>query len=89
MGRRKWKSNAEIVQRTWNTLPSLLKDVGVDHSGGDIAMPEQLLNGANIGSALQQMGGERMAKGMGLMCLVRPARRTATLMALLMTLGST
>jgi hypothetical protein len=35
--------------------------VGVDHRGGHIVVPEQLLNGADIGAALQQVGGEGMA----------------------------
>ena len=59
------KSNAEIVQGTRNALATLLKDVGVDHGGGNIVVPEQLLNGADIGSALKQVGGEGMPKGMG------------------------
>lgn len=46
-------------------MAALLKDVGVDHCGGDIAVPEQLLNRADVGSALKQVGGEGMAKGMG------------------------
>ena len=70
-------------------MATLLKDVGVDHGGGNIVVPEQLLNGADIGSALKQVGGEGMPKVWALMCFVRPARRTATLIALLMTLGST
>jgi hypothetical protein len=42
----------------------LLKDVGVDHSGGNIVVPEQLLNGADVGAALQQVGGKGMPKSM-------------------------
>jgi hypothetical protein len=38
--------------------------VGVDHGGGNIVVPEQLLNGADVGSALKQVGGEGMTKGM-------------------------
>lgn len=38
--------------------------MGVDHSGGDIVVSEQLLNGADVGSALKQVGGKGMAKGM-------------------------
>ena len=38
--------------------------MGVDHGGGHIGVPEQLLNGADIGAALQQVGGEGMTKGM-------------------------
>ena len=37
--------------------------MGVDHRGLNIAVPQQLLNGADIGSLLQQVRGERMAEG--------------------------
>ena len=37
----------------------------VEHGGGNIVVPEQLLNSADIGAALQQVGGEGMTKGMG------------------------
>jgi len=63
--RQEGSSHAENVQRTRNALASLLKDVGVDHSGGNIVVPEQLLNGADISAALQQMGREGVAKSMG------------------------
>ena len=39
--------------------------MGVDHGGGNIVVPEQLLNGADVGSALKQVGGEGMPEGMG------------------------
>jgi hypothetical protein len=43
----------------------LLQDVGVDHGGGHIVVPEQLLNRADVGAAFQQVGGEEVSKGMG------------------------
>jgi len=33
-------------------------DMGVDHGRGQIAVSEQLLNGADVGAALKQVGGE-------------------------------
>ena len=54
------RSNAEIIQGTRNALATLLEDVGVDHGGGNIIVPEQLLNGADVGAALQQVSGEGM-----------------------------
>jgi phytoene/squalene synthetase len=59
------KSNAEVVQGTWNALPALLKDMGVDHGRGKIVVPEQLLNGADVGAALEQVSGKGVAKCMG------------------------
>ena len=38
--------------------------MGVDHGRGQIAVSEELLNGADVGAALEQVGGEGMAKGM-------------------------
>jgi hypothetical protein len=43
----------------------LLRDVGVDHGGGHIVVPEQVLNGADVGAALTQVGAEGMTNGMG------------------------
>jgi hypothetical protein len=37
--------------------------MGVDHSGGDIGVPQQVLNGPDVGSALKQVGGEGMTEG--------------------------
>ena len=58
-------SHAEVVQGARNALPTLLQDVGVDHGGGKILMPEQLLKGADVGAALKQVSGEGVAKGVG------------------------
>jgi hypothetical protein len=46
-------------------LTTLLKDMGIDHGGGNVIVSEQLLNGADVGAALEQVSGEGMAKGMG------------------------
>ena len=42
-------------------MASLLQDVRIDHGGGHIVVPEQLLNSTDIGAALQQMGSKVMA----------------------------
>jgi hypothetical protein len=39
----------------------MLQDMGVDHRCRHIIVPEQLLNGADVRAALQQMRGKRMA----------------------------
>ena len=41
-----------------NIQQSLLRDVGVNLSCRQIAMTEQFLHAAEIGSAIQQVGGE-------------------------------
>ncbi len=52
------KLNTEVVQGTWNALAALLKDMGVDHGRGKIVVPEQLLNGADVGATLEQVSGK-------------------------------
>jgi hypothetical protein len=43
----------------------LLQDGGIDHGGGQIVVPEQLLNGTGVGAEWKQVGREGVAKGMG------------------------
>ena len=59
------KSNTEIVQGTRHALAALLKERGVKHGCGKILVPEQVLNGADVGAALEQVRGKGVAKGMG------------------------
>ena len=40
-------------------------DVGVDLSGGDVSVTEHGLNRADIGTVLEQVGRETVAKGVG------------------------
>lgn len=37
--------------------------MGVDHGGGHIAVAQQLLHSANVGTGLQQVGGKAVAQG--------------------------
>jgi hypothetical protein len=37
--------------------------VGVDHRGRDVAVAQQLLDGADVVTRLEQVGGERVAQG--------------------------
>ena len=41
-----------------------VEDVGIDHGGDDIAMPQQLLDGPDIIANFQKMSGKGMAQGM-------------------------
>jgi hypothetical protein len=66
-----------------------LEDVGIHHGCGEIVMSEPWLDGADVGAALKQVGGEGMTKGMGADVLRQTGTATATLMVLFMTLGST
>jgi len=56
-------SNIQIIKRAEHAMPSLVQDMGIDHGCGNIIVTQQGLYGANVRSALQQMG----CKGMPLM----------------------
>jgi hypothetical protein len=53
------------VQGAWNSLAALLQDMGTDHGRRPIVVPEQWLNGADVGAALEQVSGEGMTNGVG------------------------
>ena len=59
------KLNTEVVQGTENALAALLQDMGVNHRCGKIVVSEQLLNGADVGAALEQVCGKGMTKSVG------------------------
>jgi hypothetical protein len=62
----------------------------VAHGRGQIIVPEQMLNGADVGAALAQVRSEGMANGVGTDGLRQIGMaEMATLMAVLMTLGAT
>jgi hypothetical protein len=50
-----------LVQRN----QPLLVHMGVNLGGGDVGMTEQLLDDTQVGSAFEQVGGEGVAKRMG------------------------
>ena len=82
-------SNLKVVKGAWYAKSTLLEDVGIDHGGRHIAMSHQSLNRADVGATLEQVGSKGMRNVCALMLLVSPTRRALTLMALLITLGST
>ncbi len=53
---------ASPVQRTAHPHPGPVHDVGVDLGRLDALVPEQFLDGPDIGTSLQQMGRKRMAQ---------------------------
>src|SRR5262249_17716567 len=55
-------SGSKPVGRARDTERTRLEHVRVDHRGLEVAMAEQLLDGADVGSALQQMCRERVAE---------------------------
>ena len=55
---------ARSVGRTPNTRGAAIEDMRVDHRGGDVPVPEQILDRADVIAVFQEMGGERVPEGM-------------------------
>ena len=48
----------EIVQWAGSACPRTFHDVQINHGGGDVGMTQEALDGADVGSGFQQVGGE-------------------------------
>ena len=48
----------QVVEWAGSAGSRTLHDVQVDHGGGDVGMAKQALDGADVGSGFQQVGGE-------------------------------
>ena len=53
-----WAGGLERVQRTHDAQGAFVEHMGVDHGRADIGVAEQLLYGANVLPALQQVRGK-------------------------------
>ena len=53
----------QAIRRTQNALTAPVQHMGINLGGLDALVAEQLLNGADVISLLDKMGGERMAQG--------------------------
>lgn len=53
------------VQRAFDCHSAALEDVGVDHGGFDVFVPEEFLDGADVVAVLEEVGGEGVAEGVG------------------------
>jgi len=57
-------SRPSQIGRTLYRKAGSVHHVGVDHGGGDIRMPQQLLHGADVIMSFEKVGGKRVARGM-------------------------
>ena len=55
--------DSEQIGRARHASRTTIEHMGVDHRGLHIAMPKKLLDGSDVGTALEQVGGKAMAKG--------------------------
>lgn len=55
--------DAGLVERATNGEGAAVEDVGVDHCRGDVAVAEELLNGADVVAGIEEVGGKAVAEG--------------------------
>src|SRR5512136_1327946 len=51
------------VMTTMDLLQSILRDVGIDLGGGDVGVAQHHLDGADVRTTLQEVGGKGVAQG--------------------------
>jgi len=59
------ESDSKQIHRAHHDGRTTLENMRIDHGGLHIAMTKEVLNGSDVGTALQQVGGKAMAKGAG------------------------
>jgi len=52
----------QSVCRAFDSGSSVFEDMGVDHGGTDIGVAEEFLDGADVGTGLEQVGCEGMTE---------------------------
>ena len=57
-----WQASAKLVHQKQSVLSALMGEVRVDHRAGDLGMPQQLLNGAEVGAGFKKVRGETMSQ---------------------------
>ena len=55
-------ASQDTISRAQDTAAAAIQDVRVDHGRADVAMAEELLDGADVVAVLEQVGRERVAK---------------------------
>ena len=56
------RGTSKGIRRTPNTKCAAVQNVGVDHRRANVSVAQELLDGSNVGSGLQQMRRERVAQ---------------------------
>jgi hypothetical protein len=62
------------IQRTTNSAGTVAEDVSVDHGRGDLAVAQELLDGADVLTALQKVGRDGVTEGVATGTLVDAGR---------------
>lgn len=56
------ESEVQRVYRALDPPTTSVEDMGVDHRGADLPVPEELLDRAGVIGVLEQVGGERVTE---------------------------
>ena len=56
--------SVRLVEWAANSFRTTIQDMGIDHGGLHVSMPEQFLHGPHIVAGFQQLRGERVPQGM-------------------------
>ena len=60
-----WQTSAKFVHQTQGVLSALMSQMRVNPRAGDLGVPEQLLESAEVGPGFQKVRGKTMAQRMG------------------------
>ena len=66
--------DSEQISRARHASGTTIEHMGVDHRGLHIAVTKKLLDRSDVGTALEQVGGEAMAKGVATGRFADPCR---------------
>jgi len=61
----KWVAGWSPIEGAANATGASIQDVGVDHSGADVLVTEELLDRADVVAGFQEVSREGVAKGVG------------------------
>jgi hypothetical protein len=71
------RSERECIEGTAHGLQTLEGDVQIAGRGADAGMSEQHLNGAEVGTGVEQVSGAGMAKDVLILLMICTPRRSA------------
>jgi hypothetical protein len=60
-----------LVEWAAHGFRTTIQDMGIDHGGLHVLMPEQFLHGPNIVAGFQQMRGKRVAERISTLLIIR------------------
>ena len=65
-------NGSEAIERALNPCRSATQDMGVDHGGPHVFVPQELLDGPDVVPVFEQMRGERVPERVARCALAQP-----------------